>query len=273
MSIIAIFSDLPEFARGVSNIVAEKTGFTYITEDDLIKEAAARYSVGEDVLAQSIECKIGIMHRLSSSTIKYISYLEAVLAEYLLRDKILCAGFVGYPLFKNVSHVLKVRMLCGIKDLIELNKLIDLPREQLEKGISFKEENYRKWVQYIYGLDITDSSLYDITLNVGNLTLDEAIDSIMHASSHERFQPMTYSVGCVSDQVVSSRVKAYLAEQDIRAEVKSKDGLVYLYTRGPRLNKKDQARKIKEELVRLEGVKQVEVYNEKELFDSISCGH
>ncbi len=273
MSIIAIFSDLPEFARGVSNIVAEKTGFTYITEEDLIKETARRYSVGEHELRQSIKPKIGLMHRLASSTCKSISFLEAVLAEYLLRDKILCAGFLGYPLFKNVSHVLKVRMLCGMKDLIELNKFIDLPREQLENGISCKEENYQKWVQYIYGLDITDSSHYDITLNVGNLTLEEAIDSMMHAANHDRFQPMTYSIGCVNDQVVSCRVRAHLADQNIQVEVKSKNGFVYVYTRGPRMNKKEHARKIKEELVKLEGVKQVEVYNEKELFESISCGH
>jgi cytidylate kinase len=273
MPIIALFSNLPEFAQGVSRVVAEKTGYKYVSDADLIRDAAKRYSVAEETLARTVECKPGVLHRLCSTRDKHMAWLESVLAERLLEDNILLSGFIGYPLLEKVSHVFKVRLLCGIKDLIELSKLVDIPRDQLGKGIKIKEDNYRSWVQYLYGADISDSSLYDMTLNVGNLNLDEAIDSILHTVGHERFQPMTFSLGCVRDQVVSSRVKAYLVDLDPRAEIKSKEGMVYVYSRGSRFNRKNHARKIKEELIRLEGVKQVEVYCQRELFKSVSCGH
>jgi cytidylate kinase len=273
MPIIALFSNLPEFAQGVSKVLAEKTGFKYVSDADLIKDAAKRYSVAEETLTRTVECKPGVLQRFCSSKDKCMARLESVLAERLLEDNILRSGFIGYPMLQKVSHVLKVRLLCGIKDLIELSRLVDIPGDLLEKGIKRKEENNRAWVQYMYGLDITDSSLYDMTLNVGNLNLDEAIDSILHTVGHERFQPMTFSLGCVRDQVVSSRVKAFLVDLDPKAEIKSKEGMVYVYSRGSRFNRKDHARKIKEELIRLEGVKQVEVYSQRELFKSVSCGH
>ena len=273
MPIIALFSDLPEFARGVSGVLAGKTGFKYVSENDLIRDTAKKYSIPESTLSRAIECKPGILCRLRCGTIKYIACLEAVLSERLLEDNIIYSGFIGYPLLQKVSHVLKVRLLCGLKELMELNSLTDLPKDHSGKGITLKENNYREWVRYVYGLETNDSSLYDITLNVGNLTLDEAVDSILHTVGHERFQAMTYSLGCVRDQVVSSRIKAHLVDIDPRAEIKSKEGMVYVYTKGSKFNKKEYARKIKEELIRLEGVKQVEVYSQRELFKSVSCGH
>jgi cytidylate kinase len=273
MPIIALFSSLPEFSQGMSRLLAEKTGFRYVSDDDLIKDASKKYNLDEEVLSKALQFKPGLMGRLCSSTGRHVACLEAVLAERLQEDNILRSGFIGYPMLHRVSHVLKVRLLCGMKDMMDLSRLVDFPKDQLEKGINRKEDDYLEWVKYVYGLDVTDSSLYDITLNLSNLNLDEAIDSIMHTVNHERFQPMTFSLGCVRDQIVSSRVRAYLWNLDPKAEIKSKDGLVYVYTRGPRINKKEHARKIKEELIRLDGVKQVEVYNKPELFRCVSCGN
>ncbi|MFW5731503.1 MAG: hypothetical protein ACOCV7_07595, partial [Desulfonatronovibrionaceae bacterium] len=183
------------------------------------------------------------------------------------------AGFVGYPLMGNVSHVMKVRLLCGIKDLMELSKLTQLSEDKLESGIEIRKASYRKWVESNYGLDTSESSLYDITLNVGNLSLEETIGSILHTAKHERFQPMTYSLECVKDQIVSSRVRVHVSAYDPRSEVRSRKGHVYVYTRGSMLKRKEQARKLKEELIRLDGVQQVEVYNKKEMFECVACGH
>lgn len=273
MPIIAILADYPELAQGVGELVAEQTGYEHIQAQRLIQDAAQKYNLTQEYLAKNIEARPGMLHRLSQNSRKSIAYLEAALAELLQQDNLVTSGYLGYPMLREISHALKVRIWAVPQKLIRLGDKVHLPKREWSKNILHRQESYRKWVSFVYGLDITDSSLYDMTLNIEQIKLEDAVGSILHAVQSERFQPMTYSMGCVRDQALSSQVKIYLMDVDPNAEVKSKDGTVYIFTKAFRINKEEQAKKLKEDLIRQDGIKQVEIYWEKGLFNSIACGH
>jgi hypothetical protein len=83
---------------------------------------------------------------------------------------------------------------------------------------------------------------------------------------------MTYSMKCMCNLELSSRIKILLVEEYPDVSVKSHDEAVYVYSSGFNRGKQKAALSTKQKLLRLDGVSHVEVYGDKKLFDSITCG-
>jgi osmotically-inducible protein OsmY len=73
------------------------------------------------------------------------------------------------------------------------------------------DEARRKWTQFLYGVDWRDASVYDIVLNLEQLSLDEARDIICQASHAKRFRLTPETKKAMNDLALASRVKAKLA--------------------------------------------------------------
>ena len=73
------------------------------------------------------------------------------------------------------------------------------------------DEDRRKWTKFLYGLDWTDASLYDLVLNLEQMNVQEACDVICSASQLKCFEFTPDSQRVMDDLAMASRVKANLA--------------------------------------------------------------
>jgi hypothetical protein len=120
---------------------------------------------------------------------------------------------------------------------------------------------------------MTDAGHYDLVVNLGHMETQDAVETIAMTASHKKFQPMTYSLNCMKNIALSSRIKAAISENDPTMEVKSDRGTVYVYARA--FKRKNQAKLLafKETIRQMEGVQHVEVYVKKEIFESKARGN
>lgn len=275
MKIITISTDRYTKGTEIAEKVARKMGFECVSRE-IILSAAKEYGVSEVKLLKAVKGAPTILDMFSRERQRYITYIKAVVADYMLKHDIVYHGLVGHPVIRGVSHVLKVRIIANLEDRIRL----EMDREKVSddrarKIIADLDDEQRKWGKAVYGIDVTNPIYYDLIINVGHIGIDDtedAVETIIDTASHKKFHPNTYSISCLQNIALSCRVKAVLIERDPKVEVKSDKGNVFVFTKTMKRRNQKQVLAFKDEIMKLEGVAHVEVYSDKKSFLNFALG-
>ena len=263
MSIVAIVSKYADESSKIAEFTALRLGYRLVTMDDLIKTAAKDYNVPEKDLAQVTRDLTLWQHLFRKKKLKLVSLLEHKLCELMADDGIVFCGYLGYPIFKEISHALKVLILAdtqtGKSAAADSTKQPDL----------LSNDGIAGWFEKIYHMDMEDPKLYDLTLNLLQMDISEAGDIIINTLKQKRFEPMTYSMNCMCNLELACQVKTSLVERLGDVEVKSHDGTIYVYSKAFKKGGRKAAKEVKEDIMRMPGVNYVEVYRERAPFDEI----
>ena len=256
-------------------MVAQKLGYECVSRE-VILSAADEFGVPETKLLKAIMDTPTILNMFSRERQRYMAYIKAVVADYMLRHEIVYHGLVGHPIIRGVSHVLKTRIIANLEDRIRLEmERENISEEKAGKIIDALDEQQKKWGKAVYGIDVTNPIYYDLIINVGHIGTDDtedAVETIISTASHKKFQPNTYSINCMKNIALSCRVRAFLIDKDFRIEVKSDKGNVYVYTKTLKRKSQKQSLAFKEEIMKIDGVEHVEVYSDRETFMNFAQG-
>jgi len=95
------------------------------------------------------------------------------------------------------------------------------------------DKERRKWSQHLYGIDTWDPSLYDVVLNIATLTVEDAVDIIVHAAKLPRFQITPESQAILANVALAAQVQAALVKVYPKIEVSAENGAVVIYAEVP----------------------------------------
>jgi hypothetical protein len=86
----------------------------------------------------------------------------------------------------------------------------------------------RAYVAHVFGADWSSPLNYDLVLNMGRLSLEQAASTILDLAAHPEYQPAEETREMLGDMVVASRVRRHLVEEvDVHAlEVDCQHGRV-----------------------------------------------
>ena len=254
MSSIALLSQYEEPSLEVGRHIASDLEYRLVSMQTLLELTAEQFQIPPAELAGVFKTKSLWQGRFSKKRIKHFACIEQQLCQLIADDRVVFVGYAGHTIFQEISHVLKVLVLAQ-------------PSPQTAPNPAVKN-----WFMSAYQKDLEDPSLYDLTVNLAQLDVAEAGNIIINTLKHHKFAPMTYSVKCMCNLELSSRIKILLVEEYPDVSVKSHDEAVYVYSSGFNRGKQKAALSTKQKLLRLDGVSHVEVYGDKKLFDSITCG-
>ena len=276
MSIITITAGSYSNGKQIAKSVAKRLKYEYADSEIILSLVSGEFGVSESDLAKVLKEAPSGVGMFSKARPEYIIFIETLLAEYLLKNNIVYYGVVGLPLIKEISHVLKVRIIAKLEDRITTGmKLYNVSQDKAGKIIKKEDEDQAKWVAAVYDIDLMDPNLYDLTINIGHIKssdVEDAIETIISAVEHKKFQPMTYSLKCMKNIAMSCRVRATLTDIDSKMQVKSDEGTVYIYTRAIKKKAQNKALEIKQKVMKIEAVKHVEVYVDYDLFSTVAHG-
>jgi cytidylate kinase len=270
MSIITISKRTYDRSEEIAAKAAKIVGYECIGREVFVS-ASHEFEIPEAKLYDAI---LGVPSLLGMSPNKrkrYIAYVQASLAAYMLKDNVVYYGPAGHLLIQGVSHVLRVRIIAHLEDRIALKMEQEhVSEKEARKSILHDDEQRRKWVKMVYDKDVTDPSLYDLVINIGQITVDQAADIIAGTVKSKKFQPMTYSINLMKSIELSHRVRAHLIDIDPDIRVRSENGNVHVYTKASGRAKKKNIESITERANKLSGVKSVEVHMSEDLFQRIA---
>jgi len=259
MAIITISRGSFSKGREIAEKTAETLGYGCIGRDVVI-DASREFNIPEVKLRRAIHDAPSILERFSYGKERYIAYIQSAILKSLKQDKMVYHGLAGHFFLKDISHVLKVRIIANIEDRIK----IEMEREGIseEKALSIlkKDDEQRvKWSTYLYGIDTRDPGLYDLVIHINRLDTDDAVDIICNIVSSDKFKTTPLSQKNIEDLAVAAEVKALLIDMKPDIDVSASDGIVSVSTKARESEEQQLINEMKQIVKDVPGVKDLKV--------------
>ncbi len=261
MSAIIISSDSSEIERKVAELISESLGYGIINRRNVLPAVAEKYNVPEDDLLKVLEKRPSLFKSSSRKWRLLLSYIQETVLDELLKDNRICYGLAAHLYVLGVSHVLRVRVLSNNDEKVRQIMAHSGADRKVAIKLLDKEKKHRsQWSKELYDMDETDSSRYDLSINLNNIDLNDAINLIEETISYRRFKTMTYSKRCMEDLALTARARAILIERFPDIRVRATNGKLIVTLLSLRREKKKKTKIVKDMVDGLNGVDYVEVH-------------
>jgi cytidylate kinase len=193
MSVIVISKGSYSHGGEVARRAAQRLGFDCISRDIII-DTSIKFNISELRLIRAYEDAPSFLEKYTFGREKYINYIKAAILNELAKGNMIYHGFAGHFFVSDISHVLKVRIIADMEERITyMMKRENVSKEEAASLVKKVDEERTKWSLKLYGMDTWDSRLYDIVINIGKVTIDDAVDLVCQTVKLKAFQPTTTS--------------------------------------------------------------------------------
>lgn len=204
MAIITISRGSLSGGRALADCLSSTLGYPNVGRE-VLQEAAEALGASEEVVRGKFETTPGLWGRLTKAREKYILAVQTSLAEWCTRGDLVYHGLSGHHLLKGIPGVLKIRLIAPLETRVRalLVTQPQLTTSQAERFIRGVDQDRARWVKVMYGAEVSDPSLFDLTINLRTHTIESACETIVTAAAQSRFQ--------ITDEV-EAEIFAFAAE-------------------------------------------------------------
>lgn len=259
MAVITITRGMYSGGEAVAERIAKQLGARCVSGEVLL-EAAKKYNVPEEKVAQVFENTPTFWERMTESRRIYLAYIQATLAEWSKEDNIVYHGNAGQELLRDVPHVLKVRLAYPIPYRIDrIMKQFGKTAEEAARQVEEIDESRSRRMRYFYNEDWRNVTRYDIAFYLEHISEPEAEEIILSLVKKPEFQLTEERKPAFQDFLIKTRVYALLAGALVGRlsliNVTVQEGVVTL--QGTLTSNEGVVDQIVSEIEKLEGVKKV----------------
>ncbi len=231
MPIVTISRGTLSGGEALAQILSRKLGCPAIGLE-IIKDAASLYGISEVAISEQLKQGPGIMERLLGEKRRlYLIALQSALLDRVMQGSFVYHGLAGHFLLQGIPTVFKVRLVAPlayrVKKVKEKKMLSD---EEAARYVEKIDEKRVRWTKFLYNVDWTDPTLYDVVINLEHVSLETAGRMIMSALSQPEFQDTPERHRALENVALAARVTASLALNErtrgIHVEVQAQDGRV-----------------------------------------------
>lgn len=215
MSIITITRGTKSGGLELSNLLSKKLGYQMLGREELIAESSKSFNIMEDILYDKLEKSPNLWQKFTNEYGKYIVYVQCSLLRAIKQDNIIYHGYSGQFLLRGLPHVLNLRIDAPLDYRVkpvmsELNYNYDQAAEYITKV----DDKRKRWSKMVYGEDWYNPSLFDLWINLQNMSMDNLCDMVSLAVNHKDFKTSENSLIQLDNMSLECEVRAALASDD-----------------------------------------------------------
>jgi len=248
------------YSRGkeVAEKVAAELGYECISRDILI-EASEEFNIPEIRLVRALHDAPSALERYTHGRERFVSYIRKALLQHIQKDNVVYHGLAGHYFLLDLPNVLKIRIISDIEERVkEEVRRENISAEKARYILKKDDDERRKWGLRLYGIDTWDSRLYDMVINIKNLSVKDAADLICSTVQKPNFKTTPESQKIIDDALLAAKVHAALVKLSPKSIVTADDGVVRIGDQDGVLDiKADASNEIKRVAESVEGVKEV----------------
>ncbi len=231
MPIIAISRGTFSGGEALAKGVAERLKYRCLSREMNLEAVAREYGIWPKGLTAAMEKRPSLLERVGAEHTAYLACVRAALCEQARGDKLIYHGYLGHLLLPGIAHVIGVRVIADLEFRAQaVQRQQHLAREDARAYIERVDKERQEWTRFLFGVDWEDSHLYHLVLNLSQMTLDVACETVAHLAKRPEYQPTAASLKALEDLALSSRVSAALARdfrtRDADLKVTAADGIV-----------------------------------------------
>ena len=193
MSIITISRGVFSGGLAIAKKLAQELDYPCIGRQELF-QTVKQFGLPELVLKSIYSGDASFMRSPAHRT-AILNMYRAALLQCVQGGNLVYHGAVGHLLISSIPNILRVKFIASIDYRINIAmKLQNINHEQAFAIIKKDDQECDFAARNLYGVDWQDSSLYDITLNLNNISIENATELLVHMSRQDNFIPSPSSL-------------------------------------------------------------------------------
>lgn len=210
MPVITISRGVCSGGETLAESIAARLGCRCLSRDELVERAAVD-GVGESELRDALQKSPGLLDWLRSKRLLYLALIRAALAEEAIDGNLVYHGNAGHLLLQGAAPVLRVRIVAPLEVRQSIaQERLRLDREESAAFIAHSDAERREWTRFLYDVEWSDPSLYDLVLNLKHAGADDACEVVGSMAGLSCFVWTPERRSLMRDFAVASRVRASL---------------------------------------------------------------
>ena len=232
MSVVTISRGSFSGGKTLAECLATELGYRCIGRDAIVERAAA-YGVSQADLRKALESPPGFLERFSHKRYKYLTLIQDALAQEVRTGKVIYHGLAGHLLLGSGSHILRTRVIAPLDFRVRMvHEHLNYTHSEAIAYIQKMDEHRQRWTSYLYGVNWGDPTLYDIVLNLAQMTIETACQIIAAGARRRCFELTPACRRALNNLALASKVRATLAispaTEGLELEASANDGIVTL---------------------------------------------
>jgi cytidylate kinase len=232
MPIITISRGSFYHGSSVAEKLAAKLGYSVLSRDEVVEELD-EFHLPQIKLVRGLNDAFSVLDRFPHGKQRYKAAIRAKILEKFTEGNVVYHGLFGHHFVRDVSHVLKVRIIADttsrVADEMAREKISE---EKAHFVLKKDDEERRKWGLFLYGTDVMAQENYNLIIRIGHISEDEAVDIIIQASRSAAFQETDKSIAVLADVALEAQVERRLFDFP-NATVSAKQGEVRITLKVP----------------------------------------
>ncbi len=171
----------------IAKRVADQLGYNFY-DTEAIENAAREMGFLKDV--KDVDEKVpSLFERLFSHRPEiHLDRLHSVIYELATRGNAVFLGRGSHILLRAFKCALHIRVTASVEKRIQTLVERGFLKEAAIKAIHKSDHERGAFIKFAFGLDWDSSELYDMVLNMDNLTVDLAVDTVLHIACTEEIR-------------------------------------------------------------------------------------
>lgn len=233
MAIITISREMGSGGIPIAHKVAEKLNYKLI-DGEAIMEAAKSYGLSPEAVEQADEKPPHFVDTLDSKQFLDLHLIELIILEAALKGNVVIYGRGGQDLLKDISSVLRTRIIAPFEDRVERWAEREWLDPDRARYLVRKSDQQRAgFIKYYFDRNWEDSVHYDLTINTQRLSEETAVKIICDSVKDHNLEGVKAdSKRILSDLILRKRVEIAILSNDhidpYLLEINVKDGQVVL---------------------------------------------
>lgn len=174
ISVVTISRQLGSGGSELAKKIAELCDFHLIWRE-VINQAAIKIGAPEVALAMIDELGLFGLFPDEATCSAYCTAVQQVMFKYAESGNVVIVGRASQMILKDYPNTLHIRVIADLNTRIQtLSKTKKITQQAARSQIIKSDSSRQKYLKDFYQVDLNDPALYDITLNSGRISIDQA---------------------------------------------------------------------------------------------------
>ena len=233
MAIITISRGTHSGGKSVGESLATKLGYPCFSREEIIREASRDFDIPEEELNATMAEPPRFWQQVPSKRIAHMNFLRSTLVKHFENGNLVYHGYAAHLLLGRSIKILRVRINADKEYRIKaaMNDL-NISRSEASKGLERVDRQNAKWAMALYGIDWNDPTLYDLVVNLQQISKECIVETLAFMTTLNDFIIDEQAMKAIDDLSLSSRVRSALSKYprttSAKISVDAEDGEITL---------------------------------------------
>ncbi|MBP5262501.1 MAG: cytidylate kinase family protein [Clostridiales bacterium] len=200
MPVITISRQSGSLGDELARYLADKTGTKVITRSELVEGVFGK--IGGDIPAKLSESPKFFLNCPPDSDRSYCDILADEIRRIAFETRNVVFLGMGASMVLSGQDAVRVRVIASDSVRAQRTAKTDnITIEEADTILTLADRKHKRFVSTLYNVDLTDASLYDLTLNSDNLSVEEMADSVLALAAKKELRARIHKETIGNDSV------------------------------------------------------------------------